>query len=428
MKKIISIFILLITIFLFSGCSEETIKVCFETNGGNEITAIELKNNKLNDFSLPNNPVKDGYTFKGWYLDSDFKEEFKSLDDMNKDVTLYAKWEEIKEYTITLIDGDNCQYLKIKEGEKLAEPKVTESKEYEFFGWYNDEIKFDFDSIITSDLTLNAKWGTILTPFNENKTIVDKDYITKYSEGNVLKINKLIKIIYSSDINSSNVKKIYFEGTEEDFRNIEIISAFNDDIQIYINNEPINFSIVSSESIAEENVNIKIIIYLNNDYQNENTYVLPKNSKVTYDYFDEIIHNAPVFHSFNDLGNTTFEFYEDEQKNKKIDFSFFNNLTDDATIYVFFEEEADFLQNMQGILKSYNGDECIINDCEITILGKTYSLEANSWGKNVITYQYYDEFIFLTLGVYFVNQKNCLSIMIFDNKNEEIQFNYFFLE
>lgn len=56
-------------------------------NGENNPSAFILgREIELND------PIKDGYTFQGWFIDSELTEPFNSLDPITEDIVLYAKW------------------------------------------------------------------------------------------------------------------------------------------------------------------------------------------------------------------------------------------------------------------------------------------------------------------------------------------------
>lgn len=98
-KKILSfLLVLVLTICLVAcgGKAENSIKVNFETNGGNQIESVEVKADEAASFKLPENPVKEGYVFKGWYIDSEFKNAFENVDITKGEFTLYAKWEVAK--------------------------------------------------------------------------------------------------------------------------------------------------------------------------------------------------------------------------------------------------------------------------------------------------------------------------------------------
>ncbi|MCQ2530733.1 MAG: InlB B-repeat-containing protein [Lachnospiraceae bacterium] len=55
----------------------------------------------------PENPEADGYTFKGWYSDSELKSAFDFDTEVNADITLYAKWEKNGEEPIVPGTGDD---------------------------------------------------------------------------------------------------------------------------------------------------------------------------------------------------------------------------------------------------------------------------------------------------------------------------------
>ena len=47
------------------------------------------------------NPTKQGYVFKGWYLDKEYTDKITKLDEVESDITLYAKWDlQVREITI----------------------------------------------------------------------------------------------------------------------------------------------------------------------------------------------------------------------------------------------------------------------------------------------------------------------------------------
>ena len=82
-------------------------------------------------------------------------------------VTVYKKHSsnsnEQNTYTVTFNTGDKNDTItkQIKQNETVAKPKNPEKEGYAFGGWYTDKAltkKYDFDSKVTKDFTLYAKW------------------------------------------------------------------------------------------------------------------------------------------------------------------------------------------------------------------------------------------------------------------------------
>ena len=83
------IILLLIILSLFLIFSKKEYVVTFDTDGGNEIASVKVKeNDKVKE---PENPIKEGFTFTGWY----YNEELYNFDTpVKQDITLKANWEE----------------------------------------------------------------------------------------------------------------------------------------------------------------------------------------------------------------------------------------------------------------------------------------------------------------------------------------------
>lgn len=95
-KRLVILF-LLIMMFVLVGCQDEvvsTLTINYETNGGNEIASMTLYPEQVSSYVLPQNPVREGYDFAGWYIDSEYSVAFTGLDSEVTTITLYAKWTE----------------------------------------------------------------------------------------------------------------------------------------------------------------------------------------------------------------------------------------------------------------------------------------------------------------------------------------------
>ncbi len=75
--------------------------VTFNSNGGSNVSnLIVTKGNKV---TKPSDPTKNGYKFNGWYY-NDLAYDFDKA--ITANVTLLAKWEWIKIYTVKMTDVD----------------------------------------------------------------------------------------------------------------------------------------------------------------------------------------------------------------------------------------------------------------------------------------------------------------------------------
>lgn len=89
--KLILIGIIVLIACMIFAVSHAGFTVTFNTDGGSQIDDQKVMYGQLVD--VDENPVKEGYTFTGWYTDKDCTNRF----DVNKDIvsdslTLYSGW------------------------------------------------------------------------------------------------------------------------------------------------------------------------------------------------------------------------------------------------------------------------------------------------------------------------------------------------
>lgn len=137
--------------------------VKFDSNGGSIVPAqtVESKNNVIQ----PANPTKEGYIFDGWYIDKELTIAYDFNTATKENMTLYAKWNAIvqKKYTVKFnTNGGSVVDDQIIEKDSLVkQPDPPTRSGYTFEGWYtsaSDGEKFNFNSVITGDITLYARW------------------------------------------------------------------------------------------------------------------------------------------------------------------------------------------------------------------------------------------------------------------------------
>ena len=65
--------------------------------------------------------------------------------------------EEVK-FTVTFKDGDKTESIQVLKDAKVAKPADPAKENFEFKGWFNGEAAYDFETPVTADLVLEAKW------------------------------------------------------------------------------------------------------------------------------------------------------------------------------------------------------------------------------------------------------------------------------
>lgn len=101
MKKALLTSLLFIFIFILTGCPEDSsYTVTFDSQGGTEITSLEVTKDQTGDEPL--DPTKEGYRFKGWYTEVEYEIIYDFSAFITSDLTLYAKWEVIPELDCSL--------------------------------------------------------------------------------------------------------------------------------------------------------------------------------------------------------------------------------------------------------------------------------------------------------------------------------------
>ncbi len=141
----------------------------------------------------PSKPTRAGYAFKGWYTAETEGTEFDFEEsEIVAGITLYGRWEEIRTHTVSFDtnEGTSVAAQEVPEGETATLPENPTKVGYVFDGWYVSEAEdaqvFDFNSAITSDVTVYAKWSDAYfnVVFHTNCEVAAETKRVKYN-GNV---------------------------------------------------------------------------------------------------------------------------------------------------------------------------------------------------------------------------------------------------
>ena len=125
------------------------------------------------------------YEFIGWY---NGENEYDFDSEVTSNLTLTAKYQETKKddgnnetYSVTFVfgNGEENRIESVKHGKKVSRPtdptkEESENYYYRFIGWFNGDTEYDFNSVVTSNLVLTARWEE--KPNSTGQIILDKGY------------------------------------------------------------------------------------------------------------------------------------------------------------------------------------------------------------------------------------------------------------
>ncbi len=164
--KFLHFFLLISFLFFAVSCGKEEFIVSFESNGG---TAIDPQSVETGGFyTLPSAPERTGYKFGGWFIDDvSFITPFTTLTPVQANITIYAKWTPDQNTVDFFADGGAPEPIAqtIDYDQKATKPTTEPIKaNHTFEYWYlysTPNTPFNFDTPITDDISLWAKWAPI---------------------------------------------------------------------------------------------------------------------------------------------------------------------------------------------------------------------------------------------------------------------------
>ena len=146
---------------------EYTVKFYANYEGGENITTKVQHGQKP---VLPEDPVREGYSFTGWFTDKSGKEPFNTEQIITQRTTAYAGWQSAKEAEGERVISFMYNYDGMGEytsqtytsTRRIKEPDAPVRPGYYFAGWARDAegaTMFNFSSErSTTSITLFAKW------------------------------------------------------------------------------------------------------------------------------------------------------------------------------------------------------------------------------------------------------------------------------
>ena len=148
------------------------VNVSYDANGGTG-TMESMTGDVGSEIVIAQNGfARSDYTFTGWNTQADGQgTAYKPGDSFtltDKDTVLYAQWNKLVTVSFDLCGhgGANISSQTFVSGNKASEPTAPKEDGWVFGGWYTEkgcQYRFSFDSAVTSDITLYAKWDRVTT-------------------------------------------------------------------------------------------------------------------------------------------------------------------------------------------------------------------------------------------------------------------------
>lgn len=188
----------------------------------------------------------------------------------------------------------------VQTGEKAIQPDVPSRQGYQFTDWYLDDTKYDFNTAVTEDMTLTARWKDIEKPTGEIIIGTDKwqEFLNELTSGLFFKDTQEVTI---NAADNSGIVFASYLVTDQDLSEEELASlvyrAYDEPFRIEPNGEYIvyvmlvdaslNITYLRSDRLTLDNVQPVI-----SGVENGKTYCGARTVTITEKYIDTVTVNG----------------------------------------------------------------------------------------------------------------------------------------
>lgn len=188
----------------------------------------------------------------------------------------------------------------VQAGEKAIEPDVPSRQGYRFTDWYLDDTKYDFNTAVTEDMTLTARWKDIEKPTGEIIIGTDKwqEFLNKLTFGLFFKDAQEVTInaadnsgtvfisylVTDQDLSEEELKSLVYRGYDEPFR-IEPNGEYI--VYVMLVDASLNITYLRSDRLTLDNVQPVI-----SGVENGKTYCGARTVTITEKYIDTVTING----------------------------------------------------------------------------------------------------------------------------------------
>ena len=134
--------------------------VTFNSGEGSPVEPVRVE--KGTPAQAPAAPTREGFTFSGWFTETACETAWDFTHPVTENITLYAKWTPNVTITFNSNGGSEVEAQTVERGTTAAAPANPTKEGHAFAGWFTDAActtAWNFDSPVTDNLTLYAKWS-----------------------------------------------------------------------------------------------------------------------------------------------------------------------------------------------------------------------------------------------------------------------------
>ncbi len=145
---------------------------------------------------------KLGRKFSHWSL-TPGGEAFDFTAVINSETTLYAVYKDCKTYTVTFdmnYSGSESIKAVVNENDVVARPDDPKRPGYKFDSWYFNNRPYNFKTLVTSDMTIFAKWSL------DSRPVINGPDSLRFGYSKPTDIEAILLQYTASDLEDSNVE------------------------------------------------------------------------------------------------------------------------------------------------------------------------------------------------------------------------------
>ena len=188
----------------------------------------------------------------------------------------------------------------VQTGEKAIQPDVPSRQGYQFTDWYLDDTKYDFNTAVTEDMTLTARWKDIEKPTGEIIIGTDKwqEFLNELTSGLFFQDTQEVTInaadnsgivfasylVTDQDLSEEELESLVYRGYDEPFR-IEPNGEYI--VYVMLVDASLNITYLRSDRLTLDNVQPVI-----SGVENGKTYCGARTVTITEKYIDTVTVNG----------------------------------------------------------------------------------------------------------------------------------------